>query len=144
VQSGLLALLAWELAGRFGAVGAALTWLAATGTAQILAIYMLRQLLPQIWVGYASSLMMTVTAALAGAAAAWGIVRVESGLAGLVAAFVGAAFVTLAMLWILDRRLELNLARDLARAFPNVLTGWTLLTGFPRAQSATTQGGGTQ
>lgn len=144
VQSGLLVLLAWELAGRFGAVGAALTWLIATGAAQLLGIYLLRQVLPQAWVGSTFALTATVTAAVAGAAAAWGIVRVEDGLPGLLAAVGGAALVTLAALWSLDRRLELNLARDLARAFPHGVTGWTLVTGFPRAHSATPHGGGTQ
>jgi O-antigen/teichoic acid export membrane protein len=144
VQTGLLVVLAWDLAGRFGAVGAALTWLAATGGSQVVGIYMLRQLLPQVFVGYLPPLTATVTAALAGAVVAWGIVRVESGLAGLVAAAGSAALVTAGVLWALDRRLQLNLARDLARAFPNVVTGWALVTGLSRAQSATSRGGGTQ
>jgi O-antigen/teichoic acid export membrane protein len=144
VQSGILVLLAWELAGRFGAVGAALTWLAAGCATQILGIYLLRQVLPQVWSGYARPLTATVTAALAGAAAAWGIIRVEDGLTGLLAAIGAASVVTASLLWVLDRRLELSLARDLARAFPNIVTGWTLLTGFSRTQSATTHGGGSQ
>jgi O-antigen/teichoic acid export membrane protein len=144
VQSTLLVLLAWDLAGRFGALGAALTWLIATGASQLLGIYLLRHLLPRAWVGSGLALTATVAAALAGAAAAWGILRVENGLPGLLAAAGGGALATVAILWILDRRLELNLARDLARAFPNVVTGWTLVTGFPRAQSATPPGGGTQ
>jgi PST family polysaccharide transporter/lipopolysaccharide exporter len=144
VQSGLLVLLAWELAGRYGAVGAGLTWLAATAASQIVGAYMLRQLLPQVWVGYAPSLTAVVTAALAGAAAAWGIVRLESGLAGLAAAIGSAGFITVAALWTLDRWLALDLMRNLARTFPNVVAGWTLVTGFPRARSATPHGGGTQ
>ena len=144
VQSGLLVLLAWELAGRFGAVGAALTWLAATGASQLFGVYLLRRLLPQVWAASAVSLLSTVAAALAGAASAWGIIRVERGLAGMAAAAASAAFVTVAVLWFLDRRLELNLARDLARAFPNVVTGWTLVTRFPRTQSTAPHSGGTQ
>ena len=144
VQSGLLILLAWELAGRFGAVGAGLTWLAATGASQILGVYLLRQLLPQVWTGIAPSFMAVMTSALAGAAAAWGIVRVEDGLPGLVAAVAGAGLVMGPMLWALDRWLELNLARNLARAFPEVVSGWTLVTGFARARSVTPPSGGTQ
>jgi O-antigen/teichoic acid export membrane protein len=144
VEYGLLTLLAWELAGRFGAVGAGLTWLIATGTAQIFGLYFLRQLLPNAWSGIGPSLSAVVAAALAGTAAAWGIVRFEDGLAGLVAAIGVGGLVTVSILWALDRLLELNLARNLARAFPEVVTAWTLVTGFPRARSAAPPGGGSE
>jgi hypothetical protein len=142
IQSGLLILLAWEFAGRFGAVGAGLTWLVATGATQVLGIYLLRQLLPQVWVGIAPSVAAIVAASLAGAAAAWGIVRLEAGLAGLVAAIAASGLITIGLFWTLDRWLKLNLARNLARAFPEVVTAWTLVTRFPRPRSAAPPEGG--
>jgi O-antigen/teichoic acid export membrane protein len=144
VQSGLLALLAWEFAGRFGLVGAGLTWLVATGASQILGVYLLRQLLPQVWVGIAPSLSAIGTAALAGAAAAWGIVRLEGGLAGLVVAGGVGGLVTVTVLWALDRLLELNLGRNLVRAFPEAVTVRTLVTAFRRPRSAAPGGGGAE
>jgi PST family polysaccharide transporter/lipopolysaccharide exporter len=144
VQSALLILLAWELGGRFGAVGAALTWLAATGASQVLGIYFVRQVLPLAGLGIAPSLAAVLTAALAGTAAAWGIILLDAGLAGLVAALAGSAVVTLGVLWALDRWMDRNLARDLALAFPEVRAGWAMVTGFGRARSATSAGGGGQ
>ncbi|HJR17167.1 MAG TPA: lipopolysaccharide biosynthesis protein [Gemmatimonadales bacterium] len=144
VQSAVLILLAWELAGRFGAVGAGLTWLAATGASQILGMHLLRQLLPHVWVGMAPALMVVATASFAGAATAWAIVQLDAGLAGLLAAIAGGGSVTAGLLWILDRHLELNLARNLARAFPEVANAWTLVTGLPRAGSASRPGGGSK
>jgi O-antigen/teichoic acid export membrane protein len=144
VQSGLLALLAWELAGRHGAVGAGYAWLVATGASQILGLYLLRQALPHAWAGITPSLSAVVTAALAGATAAWGVVRLEPGPAGLAAAIVCGGGVTASALWALDRLLELNLARNLARAFPEAATMWSLVTGFLRARSTVPPGGGTE
>jgi O-antigen/teichoic acid export membrane protein len=133
VQYGLLILLAWELAGRFGLIGAGITWLAATGGSQILGIYLLRELLPRAWEGIAPSLTAVVIAALGGAAAAWGIIRLDAGLAGLVVAIGGSGLVTVGLLWALDRWLGLNFARNLARVFPDIVAGWTVLARFSRS-----------
>ena len=141
VEYGLLILVAWGLTGRFGAVGAGLSWLVATGASQILGMYLLRQLLPRAWVGIAPSLSAIVIAALAGAGAAWGMMRIEAGLAGLIASVCVGGLVTFGLLSTLDRRLELNLARTLVDAFPQVGTAWTFVTGFPRARSAAPPGG---
>ncbi|HZA97265.1 MAG TPA: oligosaccharide flippase family protein [Gemmatimonadales bacterium] len=136
VEYGLLTLLAWELAGRFGAVGAGLTWLIATGAAQIFGLYFLQQLLPNAWSGIGPSLIAVVAAALAGTGAAWGIVQLEAGLAGFVAAIAGGAVVIFGLLWTMDRRLGLNLAQTLAGAFPELLGVWTLITSLRRPWSA--------
>lgn len=142
VQSGLLVLLAWELAGRWGAMGAGFAWLAATIAAQLVGIFLLRELLPHAWTGIAPSLSVVAAAGLAGAATAWGMVRLEPGLAGLVAAVGCGALVTVTVLAALDRRLDLNLARSLARAFPDITRVWALVTGSRRADSAAPPGGG--
>ena len=134
VQSGLLIVLAWELAGRFGLMGAGLTWICAVGASQVLGMYLLRQLLPGAWSGVATALAAIVTASVAGAAAAWGLLQLDAGLAGLIMATAGSGMVTLGVLAALDRWLQLNLVRNLAQLFPDLMKVWTVLTGVPRSQ----------
>ena len=144
VQYGLLIVLAWELAGRFGLIGAGLTWLGAVAASQILGIYFLRQLLANAWIGLARPLTAVITASLTGAAAAWGLIQLDAGLAGLLAAIGASGLVTGAILWGLDRRLELNLVRSLGQVFPKIMTTLTAATGFPRAWLPAARRGGIQ
>ncbi len=144
VQSGLLIVLAWELAGRFGLVGAAVTWLVAVGASQVLGMYFLRQLLPQAWAGVAPSLTAVSVASFIGAAAAWALVQLNAGLAGLGAAIGGSGLVTIGVLWALDRWLRLSLLHNLAQVFPNIRAAWMAVTGLPRAWLATPRRGGAQ
>jgi O-antigen/teichoic acid export membrane protein len=142
VQSGMLIILAWELAGRYGAVGAGLSWLLATGVSQMLALYFLRRLIPHAWSGMGRALTAVVVAALAGAGAAWGITRWETGTASLIAAAGLGPLVTAGLLWTQDRLFGLRFGETLTRAFPQVLTTWALLTGFRRASSPVPPSGG--
>ena len=141
VQYGLLIALAWELAGRFGLIGAGLTWLLAVAASQILGMYFLRQLLADAWVGLARPLTAVVIAAFTGALAAWGLIQLNAGLAGLLAAAAGGGLVTGAILWALDRRLKLNLVRDLGHVFPNIMKTSRVADGFPRARLPAPRGG---
>lgn len=144
LQYGLLIVLAWELAGRFGLVGAGLTWIVAVGASQILGMYLLRQLLPDAWTGLALPLTAVVTASLAGAAAAWGLIQLDTGLAGLVMAVGGSGLVTVGALWALDRWLQLDLAGSLAQLFPDAMKAWTVHTAVPRAWLAAPRRGSAQ
>jgi PST family polysaccharide transporter/lipopolysaccharide exporter len=143
VQSGLLAVLAWELAGRWGAVGAGLTWLLATAASQVLGLYLLRRVLPRAWAGMVPALSAVAIAGIAGGTTAWAIGHL-SGLAGLIAAGGGGGLMTFGLLWFLDRWLALDLARTVGRAFPQVAGAWRLLTDFPSARSAAPPGGGAE
>jgi PST family polysaccharide transporter/lipopolysaccharide exporter len=142
VQYGLLIVLAWELAGRFGLIGAGVTWLVAVAASQIMGMSFLRQLLPQAWVGLAPSLTAVITASTMGAAAAWGLGQMDAGLAGLAAAVGAGGLVTGGVLWTLDRRLQLNLVDNLRQVFPHVVMLWTVPVGFPRAWFPAARRGG--
>jgi O-antigen/teichoic acid export membrane protein len=144
VQYGLLIVLAWELAGRFGLIGAGVTWLVAVAASQIMGMSFLRQLLPQAWVGLAPSLTAVITASSMGAAAAWGLVQMDAGLAGLAAAVGGGGLVTGGVLWALDRRLQLNLVDNLRQVFPHVVTLWTVPVQFPPSWLPAARRGGAQ
>jgi hypothetical protein len=107
-------------------------------------MYLLQQSLPCAWFGLGRSLTAVITASLVGAAAAWSLVQLNGGLAGLVAAIGASGFVTVGVLSVLDRRLQLNLMRDLAQVFPNIMTAWTDLTGLSRGWLVVARRGGTQ
>jgi O-antigen/teichoic acid export membrane protein len=144
VQYGLLIVLAWELAGRFGLIGAGVTWLVAVAASQIMGMSFLRQLLPQAWVGLAPSLTAVITASSMGAAATWGLVQMDAGLAGLAAAVGGGGLVTGGVLWALDRWLQLNLVDNLRQVFPHVVTLWTVPVQFPPSWLPAARRGGAQ
>jgi hypothetical protein len=133
VQYSLLILLAWELAGRFGLVGAGITWLVAVASSQVLGMYFLRQLLPDVWAGLAKPLLGVVSSSVIGAVAAWGLIQLDAGRAGLAASVSVSVLVTGAVLWALDRRLRLEMVSNLRRAFPNAMMIWRVPAGFPRA-----------
>jgi O-antigen/teichoic acid export membrane protein len=144
VQYSLLIVLAWEFAGRFGLVGAGITWLVAVAASQILGMYFLRQLLPEAWIGLAPSMTAVVTASLMGAAAAWGLIQLDPGLVGLAAAIGAGGLVTLGVLSALDRWLRLSLVHNLVQVFPNISEAWRVVTGLPAAWLATPRRGGAQ
>ena len=141
VEYGLLILFAWELAGRYGAVGAGFTWLIAATVTQILGVYLLRHLLPHAWRGIGPSLSTVVTAALAGAAAAWAIVQIQATLTGLLAAIAIGGLLTVGVLGVMDQWLRLNLARTVVGAFPGAAAAWNLVSGLWRWSTAPRSGG---
>lgn len=136
LQSGLLVTLAWQLAARFGAVGAGFSWLLAVGASQVLAVYFLRRVLPHAWSGVGTQLATVVTAAAVGAAAAWTIIRLAPGPAGLVAASGIGVLLSAGLLLALDRVLGLKVGEGLLQAFPQLAGGWGLVTGNRRAGAA--------
>jgi hypothetical protein len=72
------------------------------------------------------------------------MVQLDAGLAGLAAAIGVGGLVTGGSLWALDRRLQLDMLRNLRQLFPNVMTIWTVSAGFPRAWLAAARRGGAQ
>ena len=118
--SATLILFMYGLAGRYGVVAAALAWILAVGTNQILALVFVRQVLARPLAGLAPFLFAILAVSTAGAAVAWGVEALLPGVAGL-AVSAGLALSTTGLgLWWLDRRLGLRLAADMARAFPPI------------------------
>lgn len=122
VQSLILVVLVWDLAGRFGVIGAALAWIPAIAASQLLAVGFLRTILPHPFAGMGrAALAVTVAAGLGGISAA-GLAWLVPGFPGLVTAVGLAAAAVVSVLWLMDRRMKLGLAAGLARAFPQAGT----------------------
>jgi O-antigen/teichoic acid export membrane protein len=120
VQSSILIALAWLLAGKYGVVGAAMAWLPATGTAQIVGVLFLRRLLPRPFAGIARPLGAIVAVSGMAAVIALGVDRLLPGVFGLVLASLAAIILIGLLLWTLERRFALGISEGLVRAFPRV------------------------
>ncbi len=122
IHSSVLIVMVWVLTAYFGVLGAALAWIPAVAASQWLsAVYVLRSL-PKPFAGLGPPLAAIGLVSLAGAALAWAADRALADLAGFAAAvMLGAAF-TVGTLWALDRRLNLGLAENLMRMFPQIAT----------------------
>jgi len=120
VQSTVVVALAWFLAGPLGVVGAAVAWLGAVVASQGLSGFFAGRLLPSPLAGLAPPLTMVVLVSAVGGVAAWIVDMMLPGLLGLLAGAAVGSVVCGLLLWVLDRRLDLGLARDLARAFPQL------------------------
>jgi O-antigen/teichoic acid export membrane protein len=118
VQSAILVALAWLLAGEYGVVGAAMAWLPAVGTAQIVGILFLRRLLPRPFAGLVMPLGAVAVVSGVAAVIALGVDRLLPGVSGLVLAGLAAIILIAFLLWILERRFALGISDGLVRAFP--------------------------
>jgi PST family polysaccharide transporter/lipopolysaccharide exporter len=129
VQSSLLILLIWWLAGKYGLIGAAFAWLPAKAVSQLFAARFARQALPRSFVGLGRPIMAIAFAAGAGAAIALAADNFLHGITGLILAIFLSVTLMGSLLWGLERRLKLGLTDDLVRAFPQVAA----IVGFPSA-----------
>jgi O-antigen/teichoic acid export membrane protein len=120
VQSSVLIALAWLLVGHFGAVGAAMAWLPATVTAQIVGIVLLCQIVPRPFAGLALPLGAIAVASGVAGALALGVDRMIPGVSGLLLAGLTGILVVGFLLWIVERRFALGISDGLVRAFPRV------------------------
>jgi O-antigen/teichoic acid export membrane protein len=120
IQSSLLILLIWTLAGYYGLMGAALAWVPAIGISQIFSAAFARQLLGRPFAGLGMRLLVITAAAGTAAGVAAAVDRVLPGLIGFVLAGLASTGATAAVLLILDRSLELGLVVSLLRAFPQL------------------------
>ena len=119
-QSGLVVALMWALTRRFGVIGAALAWLIATASAQMVSLILVERLLQNPLKGSALPVGSILIASVAGALVAIGVTEVVVGLAGLFLGVGAALATTLTVLWFCDQRFGLGLARDFSQAFPQV------------------------
>jgi len=120
IQSLLLILLIWELANRYGIVGAALAWLPAIVVSQIVSAVFMQQIFPRPFAGLGVPMIVITVTSGVGAIVALAVNTMVSGIAGFVVATSFAVLVIATVLWISDRRFALGLADGVSRAFPQV------------------------
>lgn len=105
---------------RFGIIGAALASLPAVLISQIMGIVFVGQLMPRPFSGLGKSLTAVLIASLTGATVAFVLDKYLIGIIGLVAAGVGAALCTFAILWIANQKWSLGFVEDLILIFPGI------------------------
>ena len=119
-QSSLVVVLLWSLTGRYGVLGAALAWLIAVCSSQVVSFILARRIFRNPLAGSALPLGSVLFASIVGALTAVAVTQLAPGVAGLLIAVSAAACATMAVLWFCDQRFELGLRRDLSQAFPQV------------------------
>lgn len=122
VQSSLIILLVWGLTGHYGLMGAALASLLSVAASQGVSGVFVARMLDRPFRGLRRRALAILVAALAGAAAALAVISLISGIVGLVIAGLIGAAVSAGILLLYNRRFDLGLAQDLARAFPQIAT----------------------
>jgi lipopolysaccharide exporter len=130
-QSSLIIVLLWRLTGQYGVLGAAMAWLIAVGSSQVVSLVLAHRIIRNPLAGAMLPLAIVLLASLAGALTAVAVTRLLPGIAGLLSALSGAACTTTAVLWFCDERLELGLRIDLSLAFPQVASVLGLAPAMP-------------
>jgi lipopolysaccharide exporter len=120
VQSTLLLAFIWGLTTWLGVSGAAVAWLLAVGSSQLLSLLFLRRLLPHPLRGLKRPLTLILSISLIGAAAALSLDRALPGLIGLVASGILGAGLIAALLWLSEQRWQLGLASSAALLLPKL------------------------
>lgn len=120
IQSTLIILLLWTLTGRYGVVGAALAWVIAIASSQIVSFVLAKRILQKPFGGSVLPVALVVVASLVGAVTVMASGHLVSGVSGLLVAASLATLATAAVIWRGDERFNLGLRGDLAQAFPQV------------------------
>lgn len=120
VQNALLVGLVWDMAGRYGLVGAAAAWLPATAVTQIVGVVLLRRLFARPFEGLGKALLYVTAVTIPGVTVAYWIDRFVPGIVGLAAAAVCGATLIAVLLWLVDRRTDLGLREIVTRMFPRL------------------------
>jgi O-antigen/teichoic acid export membrane protein len=116
-QSVLLALV-WNLASRWGVLGAAIAWVPALALSQVLSVLFVRRIFPRLFAGWGLPLLAVSGAAGPTYFIADGITRLLPGLEGLIIGGLLGSGSALALMLVLDRWLSLGLVQGLSRMFP--------------------------
>jgi O-antigen/teichoic acid export membrane protein len=122
IQSIIIILSVWWLAGAFGLVGAAFAWMPAIITSQFVSAVFMRQMLEKPFQGLRTPILTIIAVSVVGALIAYGVDQLAPGLIGFVAACVVGVAATGLLLWVFDRRFGLGFVRDLALLFPQLST----------------------
>jgi O-antigen/teichoic acid export membrane protein len=120
VQTVLLVSLVWELAGRFGLVGAAAAWLPATGVTQLVGLMLLVQIFRRPFEGLARPMLTIAAISILGTAIAFGVDHMFTGLLGFLAAGASGVLIIYASLWLTERQLDLGLYELAASISPRL------------------------
>lgn len=120
LQSSLIIVLVWGLTSRYGIVGAALGWLLAVSSSQLVNLGLARRVVARPLAGVFRPVGLVVAGSLGGAATALVVGRLVSGPGGLVVAGSLALAVVVHVIWLGDRRFGLGVQADLADAFPQL------------------------
>jgi O-antigen/teichoic acid export membrane protein len=118
IQSSLLIAFVWGMTEQYGLLGAALAWLLTIIISQIVAIVILRQILPQPFSGLGLRIGIAAAISIVAAAAAISVDHIIYGSAGFISASALGVAITGSLLWILERRYSLGLSDGFVRAFP--------------------------
>lgn len=129
LQSTIIISLVWFLTGRYGLPGAALAWLPAISLSLFLNIGFVSKILDKPFSGLLRPVvaLLIITALTAGAA--YLVMLLIPGIAGLLAAGLLAVLLAAGLLWISDRRFSLGLAQNLAIVFPQIAARIGILPG---------------
>ena len=119
-QYTLLLSLIWSLTKQFGISGAALGWLIAGGLTQIVAFWLTRPILDRPLASLLKPLSLLTLTSILGASLALGITAVLPGLTGFILAGFSGGMLIVFLTWLFDRTFNLQLARDITRAFPRL------------------------
>jgi O-antigen/teichoic acid export membrane protein len=114
---------AWGFTHVYGLAGAALAWLPALATAQLLNAIFVRQLLPRPFARLAGAVAIAASSTL-GAVVALTIQNTVSGIAGLLSASLMALLTTGALIWVSDHYLALGIFSSLRTVFPRLPLRW--------------------
>jgi PST family polysaccharide transporter len=118
VQSSSLILMIWFFTSRYGTVGAALAWLPAIISVQILCLYFIRDIFRDSLRPVGRPQFVILLATVAGAGIAYLAIHILPNIPGLVVASLLAVLLTGSILWFSDHRYSLGLARNIVIAFP--------------------------
>jgi O-antigen/teichoic acid export membrane protein len=120
VQTSSLLLIIWFFTSRFGTVGAALAWLPAIVSVQILCIYFIWNIFHDPLQEARKSLVVILIITAISTMVSSFATRIFPNLLGLVLAGMLAALLTGMLLWLGDHRFALGLRRNILIAFPQI------------------------
>jgi O-antigen/teichoic acid export membrane protein len=127
IQSIILMLGVSSLISSYGAVGAALAWLPATVSSQVMGLFFLRRILNKPFSGMFIPFISIGLVSLIGSLLAVGIDLLLPGWIGLVLATTVGILVIGGLLWILERKFAIGLSYGFQQAYPP-LASWLGLT----------------
>jgi O-antigen/teichoic acid export membrane protein len=118
VQSLLIVVFVWELASRFGVVGAALAWVPAILASQLISAIFMQRLLNKPFSGLIAPMLAITLTTCTGALVALAVDGLVPGIAGLILASLVGALVTFGSLWVSDKRFSLGFRLNITLLFP--------------------------
>jgi lipopolysaccharide exporter len=117
-QSFVLVICAWLFVSQFGLIGAGYAWAVATLPTLLVSVLFIRQGLRLPFAEVIKPLLAITLSSVTGGLVAMYLESRFQGLPGLCVAAVIAVAIMGAILWLLNKSFELNLTRDVAKAFP--------------------------